>query len=102
MNDFIDKVIVFLTLRNKERRDYDAKVNRNDAFILELLDELASVKPRIEVVKNDYHFYLKGYKVMVSSFCYIYISGLDLEYSSKDIRSSFGIAVRTIYESQKS
>jgi len=100
MTNFINKVLELLSLKSQERREYDLKVDRNDSLIIDLLDVLARTKPRIEKLNDDYHFILKGLKVQVSSYSYIYIKGFDLEYSSANVRSSFGMAVRTIHESQ--
>ena len=98
--DFIDKIKDLLLIKSKEKKEFDAKIDRNDAFILQLLDELAKTKPLIEKRGHDYHLYLKGFKVIVSSFSYIYVLGFNLEYSSESVRSSFGMAVRTIYDLQ--
>lgn len=102
MSQLIHKCLEFLSLRNKEKKEYESKVDRNDRFILDLLNVLAKDKPHIYKCDGSFYFTLKGFGVIVSAYSYIYITGHDLEHSSTNIRSSFGYAVRSIFESQES
>jgi hypothetical protein len=48
----------------------------------------------------NYYFYLNNFKIKVSKYSYIYITGHDLEECSMNLRLSFSYAVRTLYEKQ--